>query len=83
MTRPGWFMPIISTMTLSLIVMPTIVWAHHPMAQPGRNAESPGALFWLIGVGVFVAVFIATWVLLSYIERQQQVHSGGQPSSQR
>jgi hypothetical protein len=76
-------MPIVSIITLSLTAVATIAWAHHPMAQPGRNAEPPWALFWLIGVGVFVAVFIAAWVLLSYIERQQQVHSGGQPSSQR
>ena len=76
-------MPIISLITLSLIAMPTTVWAHHPMAPPGKSAEPPWAFFWLIGVGVFVAVFIAAWVLLSSIERQQQVHSGGQPSSQR
>jgi hypothetical protein len=53
------------------------------MAQPSRSAELPGVLFWLVGVGVFIVVFTATWALLTYTEHRQQVHSGGQPPSQR
>lgn len=83
MVRPGWFTPIASIINLSLMAMPTIVWAHHPMAQPGRSTEPPGILFWLVGIGVFIVVFVVTWVLLSYIERQQQVNSGEQQSSRR
>ena len=83
MTRPGWFTPMASVITLSLILMPTIGWAHHPMAQPGQSIEPPGILFWLVGVGVFIAVFVVTWALLSYFERQQRGNPGEQQSSRR
>ena len=76
MTRPGWFAHVLSTITLSLAAIPAVAWAHHPVARADSSADRTGNLVWLLGVGVFIVVFVATWALFSYIERRQRLSSG-------
>jgi hypothetical protein len=58
------------------LAFPTIVWAHHPIPRPEANGEWPWFLPLLLGAGVFGVVFVATWVVFSFIERRQRSESG-------
>ena len=57
-------------------------WAHHPM--PRQDAGGwPLPLVWLLGAGVFVLAFVATWAAFAFFERRQQSASGRREPSRR
>ena len=48
-------------------------WAHHPMPRPDTSSGSPWSLLWFLGASVFVVTFVATFAVLSILERRQPV----------
>ena len=55
-------------------------WAHHPVAPPEARGDRPDNLIWVLGIGVFLVVFIATWAVFSLVERRQRLSAHRQES---
>jgi hypothetical protein len=69
--------PIILAAVSSLCSMgfAAVSWAHHPMPRPDASSGSPWGLLWLLGVGIFVVTFVATFAVFSILERRQRAGS--------
>lgn len=62
------------------IVTRMSAWAHHPVVQPEPKGGRPDTLIWVLGIGVFLVVFIVTWVIFSFVERRQRLSPHQQES---
>jgi hypothetical protein len=65
------------------IAIAAVARAHHPTPQAHTGAEGAWPLLWLLGAGVFIAVFAATWALFSFFERRQRLGPGGREPTRR
>jgi hypothetical protein len=65
------------------IATAAVARAHHPTPQAHAGAEGAWPLLWLLGAGVFIAVFAATWALFSFFERRQRLGSGEREPTRR
>jgi hypothetical protein len=65
------------------IAFAAVASAHHPIPRPNTGAEWPGPLLWLLGAGVFMIAFVASWAVLAFVERRQREGSDERESARR
>jgi H+/Cl- antiporter ClcA len=68
---------------LAGFLSPVVAWGHHAISPSGSSGEWPWLLLWLLGAGVFIIVFIATWAVFSFLERAQRSGPDESESSRR
>jgi hypothetical protein len=82
MTPQRSFLPIAVVGGLWRIGLTPGAWAHHPMPSQDAGGWSL-PLVWILGAGVFVLAFVATWTAFAFFERRQQSESSRRERSRR